>query len=105
MKERHPGCPQCEAMMIQGVFCHETGCPNTHKMRVPDSGGRFDSEWTMPDELDDEEYDDDPLIMCEECGQDIIQSTANWHDSEDGWRVPLCMVCDLQYQTANDPDD
>jgi len=22
---------------------------------------------------------DDPLIMCEECGQDILQSTAHWH--------------------------
>ena len=22
-------CDQCEAMMINGVFCHETGCPNT----------------------------------------------------------------------------
>lgn len=23
-------CDQCEALMINGVFCHETGCPNTH---------------------------------------------------------------------------
>lgn len=23
-------CPQCEAAMINGIFCHETGCPNTH---------------------------------------------------------------------------
>jgi hypothetical protein len=22
-------CDQCEAMMIQGVYCHETGCPNS----------------------------------------------------------------------------
>jgi hypothetical protein len=22
-------CNQCEALMIQGVFCHETGCPNS----------------------------------------------------------------------------
>jgi len=22
-------CNQCEAAMINGVFCHETGCPNT----------------------------------------------------------------------------
>lgn len=29
-------CDQCEALMIQGVFCHETGCPNFHK--------RYDSE-------------------------------------------------------------
>lgn len=23
-------CDQCEALMINGTFCHETGCPNTH---------------------------------------------------------------------------
>ena len=23
-------CDQCEALMINGVFCHETGCPNTN---------------------------------------------------------------------------
>jgi hypothetical protein len=23
-------CDQCEAAVINGVFCHETGCPNTH---------------------------------------------------------------------------
>jgi hypothetical protein len=22
-------CYQCEAIMIQGVYCHETGCPDT----------------------------------------------------------------------------
>lgn len=25
------GCDQCEASMINGVFCHETGCPNSRK--------------------------------------------------------------------------
>ena len=29
-------CNQCEALMINGVFCHETGCPNTK--------ARYDSE-------------------------------------------------------------
>jgi ATP-dependent protease ClpP protease subunit len=23
-------CNQCEALMINGVFCHETGCPNAN---------------------------------------------------------------------------
>jgi hypothetical protein len=27
------GCDQCEAAMINGVFCHETGCPNARKER------------------------------------------------------------------------
>ena len=25
-------CNQCEALMINGVFCHETGCPNSRKL-------------------------------------------------------------------------
>lgn len=29
-------CNQCEALMINGVYCHETGCPN--------AGARFDGE-------------------------------------------------------------
>jgi hypothetical protein len=24
-------CDQCEAAMINGIFCHETGCPNARK--------------------------------------------------------------------------
>lgn len=24
------GCDQCNAVMINGVFCHEHGCPNRH---------------------------------------------------------------------------
>lgn len=35
-------CDQCVACMINGVFCHEYGCPNTHK--VYDDG-----EWLMPE--------------------------------------------------------
>jgi len=27
------GCDQCEATMINGVFCHETGCPNARKVK------------------------------------------------------------------------
>lgn len=31
-------CDQCSALMINGVFCHETGCPN--------SGAKYeDGEW------------------------------------------------------------
>ena len=28
---RRGRCDQCEAMMINGVFCHEQGCPNQGK--------------------------------------------------------------------------
>lgn len=34
--ENRTRCNQCEALMINGVFCHETGCPNTK--------ARYDSE-------------------------------------------------------------
>jgi hypothetical protein len=27
-----PMCDQCQAAMINGVFCHETGCPNQGKV-------------------------------------------------------------------------
>jgi hypothetical protein len=26
-------CDQCVALMINGVFCHETGCPNKKKLK------------------------------------------------------------------------
>lgn len=25
------GCSQCEALVINGIACHETGCPNTRR--------------------------------------------------------------------------
>ena len=31
-------CNQCEALMINGVFCHETGCPNTKARYDAESG-------------------------------------------------------------------
>jgi hypothetical protein len=40
-------CDQCCAAMINGVYCHETGCPNTHKVKV-------DGEWIAPEA--EEEY-------------------------------------------------
>ena len=27
-------CPQCEALMINGVYCHETGCPDKWRNTV-----------------------------------------------------------------------
>lgn len=31
-------CNQCDSMYINGLFCHETGCPNKDKVYV-------DGEW------------------------------------------------------------
>ena len=35
-------CDQCVAAMINGVYCHETGCPNTRKIKV-------NGEWVQPE--------------------------------------------------------
>ena len=43
-------CNQCEAAMINGVFCHETGCPNSKK------------RWNA------EKQDFERSIKCWECG-------------------------------------
>jgi hypothetical protein len=40
-------CNQCQAMMINGVYCHETGCPNTHKVKI-------DGEWIEPEKEDED---------------------------------------------------
>lgn len=37
------GCSQCEALVINGVACHETGCPNESRRRNRLVGcGEFD---------------------------------------------------------------
>jgi hypothetical protein len=46
-------CDQCEAVMINGVFCHETGCPNSHKTYVPAR-----DRWVK-------------FVRCFECGFDV----------------------------------
>lgn len=49
----HPTkCDQCSANVINGVFCHEHGCPNQNKI-----WDRINGEWTDPDIRDD--YNDD----------------------------------------------
>lgn len=34
-------CDQCEALMINGVFCHETGCPNTRAKYIDGQWVKF----------------------------------------------------------------
>jgi len=41
--------------MIQGVYCHETGCPNTGKVKR-------DNEWIMPEEDSEERHSDDKIL-------------------------------------------
>jgi len=46
-------CDQCSATMINGVFCHESGCPNSRKTWVPDR-----EQWVL-------------FVKCHECGCDV----------------------------------
>lgn len=41
------GCDQCDATMINGVFCHETGCPNARRERKQEEGFDFDIEGSL----------------------------------------------------------
>lgn len=45
-EEQDVSCDQCQALMVNGVYCHETGCPNTKKVKV-------DGEWITPDDEDE----------------------------------------------------
>jgi hypothetical protein len=56
-------CDQCEALMINGVFCHETGCPNSKKTY------RYGA-WIR-------------VIECFECGCEVEDGTVcNCQDSQ-----------------------
>src|SRR4051812_6017651 len=46
-------CDQCAAAMINGAFCHETGCPNARKTWIPER-----EQWVL-------------FLKCRECGSDV----------------------------------
>lgn len=47
-------CNQCESLYINGVFCHETGCPNTHKIY-----DKEEQEWRNPEpNYEDDDFDE-----------------------------------------------
>lgn len=48
-------CDQCNAAMIQGVYCHEVGCPNKHKVKIA-------GKWTTPDPLGLEDDSDESAL-------------------------------------------
>jgi hypothetical protein len=49
-------CDQCEALMINGVFCHETGCPNINAKYI-------DGAWIK-------------FYECRECGSEIREGES-----------------------------
>lgn len=49
-------CPSCEALMINGVYCHEQGCPDAWKDETRECkwcGGEFKPEHRHQDCCDD----------------------------------------------------
>ncbi len=56
--ERFPNCDSCEATMINGVYCHESGCPNRHKRYVPER-----ESWIR-------------FIECRECGAEVEEGES-----------------------------
>jgi len=56
-------CDQCAPMMINGVFCHETGCENSHAtaMRLK-AWDAIQGIWRN-------------LFKCVECGQEYFDRT------------------------------
>ena len=60
-------CNQCEATMINGVFCHEMGCPNSHKIWDADT-----ETWTE-------------VYQCDICGYDVAMGNpCSCYEEEDG---------------------
>ncbi len=53
-------CDSCQALMINGVFCHETGCPNTKKRWV-------DGEWVK-------------VYECLDCGSEVLDGETCCQD-------------------------
>jgi DNA-directed RNA polymerase subunit RPC12/RpoP len=47
----------------------------------------------------------DVLIMCEVCGQDLLQDLASWRDTNEDGRVPLCPECAEQNPKYGSPFD
>ena len=51
-------CDRCEALMINGMFCHETGCPNSGKIYLAEI-----DMWVR-------------FLKCHECGCEVEEGTA-----------------------------
>ena len=47
-------CKECSPMMINRVFCHETGCPNSKK-----DWDEENEEWVTPANDEDYEWEED----------------------------------------------
>lgn len=64
-------CDQCEALMINGTFCHETGCPNSRKTYV-----QAEERWVR-------------FVECRECGEEYASDDTHECYHEDEERGPI----------------
>jgi hypothetical protein len=55
MRKHKLNCDQCEMLSINGVACHETGCPNSRKRFIPETG-----LWAR-------------VYVCRECGSEELE--------------------------------
>ena len=63
---KHNRCDQCEALVINGVYCHETGCPNSRKTWIEDR-----QAWIL-------------FLPCSACGSDVeVGEQCGCEDSEE----------------------
>jgi hypothetical protein len=44
-----PKCDQCDSAYINGIYCHEHGCPNSRKVYNPD-----EERWETPEPDEDD---------------------------------------------------
>lgn len=49
-----PKCNQCDSAVINGVYCHEHGCPNINKFWDEENEMWVDEDWWMEEYLAEE---------------------------------------------------
>jgi len=108
-------CDQCNAMMINGIFCHESLCPNEDKIYV-------DGEWQAKVKLDPIEHynteDEYEELITEIYGtvtignltfdsgkilRELDETSFNCGISDDmKWECPVCGDVHDDYDDARD---
>jgi hypothetical protein len=74
-------CDQCELLRVNGIVCHETGCPNAGKHFDPET-----SEWTR-------------YVSCRECGELQVEGESCCED--EAAHQMICEECGREYYDLN----
>ena len=59
-------CNQCDSLAINGILCHETGCPNSHIDLSTGELHQVSCEWCGTEFTPDEKGQQ---FCCEECAE------------------------------------